>query len=132
MPALFYRITEGMRITARPRFLPEQSRPEVGHFVFTYSIRLENVSDQVAQLVTRHWRIHDEVGEQSEVRGDGVVGEQPSIPAGGTYEYHSFCVLKSPQGWMEGSYHFVRPDGTEFDAAIPRFMLDADAEPPPG
>lgn len=130
MPTLFYRITEGMRITARPRFLPEQSRLEVGHYVFTYTIRLENVSEQAAQLMTRHWFIHDEVGEQTEVEGDGVVREQPLIAPGGTYEYHSFCVLKSPRGSMEGHYHFVRPDGTAFDALIPRFILDADAEPP--
>ena len=127
---LFYRITEGMRITAQPRFVPEQSRPAVGHFVFTYRIRLENVSERPARLLARHWFIHDDAGEQTEVAGEGVVGEQPLVPPGGAYEYHSFCVLKSPRGWMEGHYHFVRPDGTAFDALIPRFVLDADAKTP--
>lgn len=127
-PPLFYRITEGMRVTARPRFVPEQSRPAVRHFVFTYRIRLENTAERPARLLARHWFIHDEAGEESEVDGEGVVGEQPLLAPGGTYEYDSFCVLKSPRGWMEGHYRFVRPDGTSFDAQIPRFHLDADAK----
>ncbi len=126
---LYYRITEGMRITARPRFVPEQSRPEMRHFVFTYRIRLENTAERPARLLARHWYIHDDIGEESEVEGEGVVGEQPLLPPGGTYEYDSFCVLKSARGWMEGNYHFVRPDGTSFEAQIPRFLLDADPHP---
>lgn len=127
---LFYRITEGMRITARPRFVPEQSRSANRHFVFTYHIRLENTGARPARLLARHWFIHDTAGEESEVEGEGVVGEQPLLLPGGTYEYDSFCVLKSSRGWMEGHYRFVRPDGTAFDALIPRFHLDADAKTP--
>lgn len=127
---LFYRITDGMRITARPRFVPDQSRPGMRHFVFAYRIRLENTAERPARLLARHWYIHDEIGEESEVEGEGVVGEQPLLPPGGTYEYDSFCVLKSARGWMEGKYHFVRPDGTSFEAQIPRFLLDADTKPP--
>lgn len=125
---LFHRITEGMRVTADPRFIAEQSRPAAGHYVFAYRIRLENVADRPARLLTRRWLIHDEVGEDTEVEGEGVVGEQPSIAPGGVYEYQSYCVLRSPRGWMEGQYRFVRPDGTGFEAAIPRFALDAERE----
>lgn len=123
---LYHRITEGLRVTATPRFVPEQSRPVDGHFVFAYRIRLENVAERPAQLLSRHWWIQDETGELVEVEGAGVVGEQPLLGPGGTYEYQSFCVLKGPRGWMEGIYRFVRPDGTAFEAGIPRFQLDAD------
>lgn len=119
-------MTDGVRITARPRYVPEQSRPALGHFVFAYRIRIENVGEYSARLVSRRWLIHDSVGEDTEVEGEGVVGEQPLLAPGGVYEYQSFCVLKSPRGWMEGHYRFSRPDGAGFDAAIPRFELDAD------
>lgn len=122
---LYYRITEGLRITVQPRFIAEQSRPAAGHFVFAYRIRLENVAERPARLLSRHWQIHDEAGEDTEVEGEGVVGEQPTILPGGVYEYQSFCVLRSPRGWMAGSYRMVRPDGTAFEAQIPRFELDA-------
>ena len=122
---LYHRVTEGVRITARPRFVAEQSQPALGHFVFAYRIRLENVGDRPARLLSRRWLIHDTVGEDTQVAGEGVVGEQPLLAPGGVYEYQSFCVLRTPQGWMEGCYHFVRPDGEGFDALIPRFGLDA-------
>jgi ApaG protein len=125
----FYRETEGIRITVRPAFLAEQSNPVLGQFVFGYHIRIENVSPTAAQLRTRHWRIHDPVGGDSIVEGDGVVGEQPHLLPGQVHEYRSFCVLKSPHGWMEGSYRFVREDGSGFRATIPRFTLDAEARP---
>lgn len=126
MPPFFYAITEGLRITARPRFVAEQSRAADRHFVFAYRIRLENVADRPVQLVSRSWRITDQGGRETEVAGQGVVGEQPTIAPGGIYEYQSFCILESPRGWMEGSYQLVRPDGTAFRAAIPRFPLEAD------
>ncbi len=106
--------------------MAEQSRPALGHFVFAYQIRIENVGEHPARLVSRRWLIHDAVGEDTEVEGEGVVGEQPLVAPGGVYEYQSFCVLKTPRGWMEGHYHFSRPDGAGFDALIPRFELDAD------
>ncbi|MDX2192140.1 MAG: Co2+/Mg2+ efflux protein ApaG [Gemmatimonadales bacterium] len=123
--ALFYRITDGIRITVRPIFLPEQSRPQQKHFVFAYFVRIENVGQQTVQLLTRRWLIHDSIGQDSEVQGDGVVGEQPVIPPGKVHEYQSFCVLQSEAGHMEGSYTFQRGDGQRFQAAIPRFILDA-------
>ncbi len=126
---LFYRMTDGIRVTVRPVYLPEQSIPEQKQFVFAYYVRIENVGTQSSQLLSRRWRIHDSIGEDTEVAGDGVVGEQPLLVPGGVHEYQSFCVLKSANGYMEGEYRFVRADSTRFDAAIPRFMLAADEWP---
>lgn len=121
----YHRETHGIRVTVRPSYLPHQSHPSRGHFVFAYFVRLENVGGQTVQLRSRYWQIHDSGGEDMEVEGDGVVGEQPVIPPGRVYEYQSFCVLRSATGHMEGRYNFVRADGTTFAAQIPRFMLEA-------
>jgi len=88
-------------------------------------VRIENVGSFPAHLLTRRWHIHDSIGENLEVEGDGVVGLQPLIEPGGVHEYQSFCVLKSPAGYMEGSYFFERPGGQRFEAIIPRFHLQA-------
>ncbi len=128
-PPFYHRVTEGIRITVRPAFLPEQSRPSAGQWLFSYDIRIENVGAVAAHLLTRRWLIHDSVGEEVEVQGDGVVGLQPLLEPGGVHEYQSFCVLKSREGSMEGSYTFARPDGSRFAAEIPRFLLDASASP---
>lgn len=122
----FYRMTEDIRITVRPSFIPERSNPMLLQFVFVYHVRVENVGKQSAQLRSRRWLIHDEAAGDSVVEGEGVVGEQPHIPPGHVHEYRSFCVLKAPSGWMEGSYRFVRDDGTSFQAIIPRFILAAE------
>ena len=119
----YYRETNGIRISARPIYLAEQSMPALGRYVFAYFIRIENVSQRTVQLLSRHWYIHDSGGEDSEVVGDGVVGEQPVLDPGGVHEYNSFCILKSPSGAMEGTYRFVCADDTMFDAHIPRFEL---------
>ncbi len=121
----FYRMTDGIRVTVRPVYLPEQSIPEQQQFVFAYFVRVENTATQSVQLLSRRWRIHDSIGEDTEVAGDGVVGEQPLLIPGAVHEYQSFCVLKSANGHMEGEYRFVRADSTRFDAAIPRFTLAA-------
>ncbi len=125
----FYRMSHGMRITVRPLYLPDRSAPAEHRYVFAYFIRIENVGDQPAQLLSRSWLIHDSAGEDTEVSGEGVVGEQPTIAPGRVHEYQSFCILKSRSGSMEGQYHFVRADGTSFDADIPRFTLSADETP---
>jgi ApaG protein len=122
----YYRQTEGIRITVRPVFLPERSNPAKQQYVFAYFVRIENVGGQTAQLRSRQWLIHDSVGEDTVVEGDGVVGEQPTLAPGQVHEYQSFCVLKSDSGFMEGRYHFLRADGASFAAEIPRFQLDAD------
>lgn len=126
----FYRETDGIRITVRPEFLPDHSDPPRGRYVFTYFVRIENVAADAAKLLTRHWHIHDSIGQDYEVQGPGVIGEQPLIPPGRVHEYRSFCELKSPNGHMEGTYHFVRPDGTVFDAVIPRFLLSVEGPAP--
>lgn len=125
---LYHAVTDGIRVTVRPRFLPQQSRPAQRHFVFAYAIRLENVGATAAQLLTRHWHIHDDAMGDSEVQGEGVVGEQPLLGPGEVFEYQSFCPLRAPTGSMHGTYRFRRDDGQQFDVVIPRFQLDADAE----
>jgi ApaG protein len=106
-------------------YLRDQSEPSQQHYVFAYFVRIENVGAGVAQLLSRRWLIHDSSGEDIEVKGEGVVGEQPVIEQGGVHEYQSFCILKSGEGFMEGHYNFVSPDGRAFRAEIPRFILSA-------
>jgi len=127
----FYRETEGIRISVRPVYLPDRSHPVQQQFVFAYYVRIENVGPLAAHLLTRRWLIHDSIGVETVVEGEGVVGQQPHLDPGEVHEYQSFCVLKSPGGYMEGQYLFVRPDGTGFAADIPRFTLEANqsAEP---
>lgn len=127
MPApFFYKLSNGFRITVRPAFLPVQSVPDEQQYVFAYFVRIENVSDRPAQLLSRRWHIHDDIGEDSEVAGDGVVGEQPIIVPGGVHEYQSFCVLKGPSGYMEGEYYFQADGGDRFACEVPRFTLFAE------
>ena len=121
----YEQITAGIRVLVRPSFSFPLSAPEHGKFVFTYLVQMENQSEETVQLLFRHWRIHDSEGEDSEVDGEGVVGEQPTLAPGKSHVYESFCVLTSPAGFMEGYYTFVRPTGEEFRVAIPRFDLQA-------
>ena len=121
----YYRESHGIRITVRPAYLRAQSRPGSGQHVFAYFVRIENVGPVAAQLVSRRWLIHDSVGEDTQVEGPGVVGEQPVLAPGQVHEYRSSCVLKSTDGFMEGHYRFVRADGSAFEAEIPRFVLHA-------
>jgi len=122
----YYCETEGLRVTVRPAYLPRHSREAEGQYVFSYDVRIENVGPTAAKLLARRWTIHDSIGEVTEVEGEGVVGEQPLIGPGRVHEYRSFCVLKSPRGWMEGQYFLVRSDGTRLVARIPRFELTTD------
>lgn len=111
------------QVTVRPLYLPDHSHPERDEYVFAYFVRIENIGRKTAQLLSRYWHIFDAIGEETEVRGDGVVGEQPVIGPGEVYEYQSFCVLKSPRGFMQGSYRFIGSDDILFDVPIPRFDL---------
>jgi ApaG protein len=122
---LFQAITENFRVTARPLYLEEQSDPAEPRHVFVYHIRIENMADFEAQLEWRHWYIHDPVGGDSEVEGEGVVGEQPVLAPGDVHEYNSFCVIQGTAGHMEGYYRFRATDGRRFNVAIPRFELRA-------
>ena len=115
--------TEGIRVTVRTRYLPERSKPMANQYVFAYEITLENEGEEPAQLMTRHWIIFDADGRKQEVRGEGVVGEQPLLEAGDEFSYTSFCPLSTSWGSMRGTYGMVRPDGRTFDAVIPEFIL---------
>jgi ApaG protein len=115
--------TEGVVIRVKPAFWPEQSKPEVSQFAFTYTITIENVGTVGAKLLTRHWLITDASGEVDEVRGEGVVGKQPQLEPGESFEYTSWALLKTPFGSMRGSYTFTRPDGRRFKAHISEFSL---------
>jgi ApaG protein len=117
-------MTEGIRISVRPVMAPEHSDPAEPRFVFVYFIRIENLGDRTVQLMWRHWDIHDDVAGDTEVEGEGVVGEQPVLAPGEVHEYNSFCVLRGRSGYMEGWYEFKCSDGTRFRASIPRFVLD--------
>ena len=123
----FYRITDGIRVTVRPAYAEDHSRPAEGQYVFSYAVRIENVGTETVQLMTRRWHIWDSIGEATEVEGEGVVGEQPVLQPGGVHEYESFCILKSQSGWMEGHYTFLTDDDEPREAAIPRFTLSAEA-----
>ena len=116
-------VTEGVRVTVRSQYLPDQSSPEDDRFVFAYTVKIANEGAATAQLRTRHWVITDGRGVIEEVRGDGVVGEQPRLEPGQTFQYTSGCVLQTPVGTMHGSYRFWRDDGSWFDAQIAPFSL---------
>ena len=108
-------------------FLPEQSEPGKGRWFWAYHIRIENEGRKSVQLVSREWTISDGRGARHEVQGEGVVGEQPIIEPGGSFDYVSGCPLTTPTGHMEGRYHMIAADGSVFAVAIPRFPLIAPA-----
>lgn len=104
-------------------FIADQSNPENDHYVFAYTITIRNTGSIAAQLVSRHWIITDATEEVQEVRGLGVVGQQPLLQPGESFEYTSGCALPTPVGTMRGSYQMVTEDGTHFEADIPEFTL---------
>ncbi len=112
-----------IRVSARTTWLDEQSEPERDRYVFAYTITIENRGTATAQLVSRHWLITDAHGKVQEVRGEGVVGEQPVLSPGASYQYTSGAVLETPLGTMQGSYQMLADDGHGFDAEIPTFRL---------
>jgi ApaG protein len=120
-------ITRGVTVRVSVTYLPDQSEPAHGRWFWAYHIRIENDGDGAVQLLTRHWIITDGRGGQEEVRGDGVVGDQPMIDPGESYDYVSGCPLKTPSGSMEGSYGMIDADGTPFEIAIPTFLLQSPA-----
>ena len=112
-----------IEVQVRTRFLPEQSTPDERRFVFAYTIRIHNAGRVAARLLSRHWLITDDDGKVQEVRGEGVVGEQPWLRPGDDFEYTSGAVLETPLGTMQGSYQMLADDGTRFDAPIAPFTL---------
>ena len=113
----------GILVTATPVYLPEQSDPGMPRYVFRYTILIKNEGDAPAQLVSRHWVIIDANGRREDVEGPGVVGATPRLEPGKSFEYQSFCPLKTKWGTMEGTYQMKRDDGQIFEVAIDRFYL---------
>ncbi|EIL98694.1 ApaG protein [Rhodanobacter glycinis] len=122
-PAMTEKSSYTIDVQVVSRFVPDQSRPGDNRYVFAYTITLRNAGNVPAQLLTRHWLITDANGKVEEVRGDGVVGEQPWMRPGDDFEYTSGAVLETPVGIMGGSYQMLADDGTRFEAPIPEFTL---------
>ena len=112
-------------VEVHPRYLPDQSAPEQGLYAFAYTVTVVNTGEVAAQLISRTWNINDADGRTEKVRGLGVIGQQPLLQPGETFEYTSGTRLHTPTGTMHGSYFFVAEDGERFDADIPMFVLDA-------
>ncbi|MFN3288747.1 MAG: Co2+/Mg2+ efflux protein ApaG [Sphingomonadaceae bacterium] len=117
--------TRGITVRVAPSYLPEQSDPAAGRWVWAYHIRIENGGDEPVQLISRHWIITDAQGRTQEVRGLGVVGEQPVIQPGASFDYVSGCPLTTPSGMMRGSYQMTLGSGWPFEVEIPAFSLDS-------
>jgi ApaG protein len=112
-----------IEVTVASRFLDDQSAPRENRFVFAYTVDIRNRGEVPAKLISRHWVITDANGKVQEVRGDGVVGEQPRMIPGEAFQYTSGAVLETAVGTMRGSYRMLADDGTTFDAPIPEFVL---------
>ena len=112
------------RVEVEPRFLPEQSAPSQGLYSFSYTITITNTGEVPSQLISRHWVISNAAGEREEVKGLGVVGQQPLLKPGEAFQYTSGCRLRTPTGTMQGSYFCVAEDGERFEVQVAAFMLD--------
>lgn len=123
---MYSEVTRSIMITVEPSYLEDQSSPAENHFVWAYHVRIENQGEETVQLRTRYWHITDAFGRVQEVRGPGVVGEQPVLEPGTAFEYTSGTPLSTPSGIMKGSYRMEVDGGREaFDARIPAFSLDS-------
>lgn len=118
-----------MTVEVTPQYLPEQSEPDEGHFVFAYTVTITNTGEVTAQVIARSWNINDANGRTEKVKGLGVVGQQPLLKPGQSFEYTSGTRLATPTGTMHGSLFCVAEDGERFDADIPMFVLDALSDP---
>ena len=117
--------TYGVVVRVLPEYMAERSSPDDREFFWRYTVEIENGIDEIIQLISRHWIITDAKGRTQEVRGDGVVGEQPKLGPGERYVYAGGCPLTEPSGMMMGSYRMRREDGEEFNVKIPAFSLDS-------
>ena len=122
---MYTAVSNKIKITVRPKYLEEQSEPDEGRYFWAYTIEIANIGDRTVRLTHRHWRITDANGRQEEVRGPGVVGEQPRLQPGEAFTYTSGCPLTTPSGIMVGTYRMVDEDGAAFEVAIPAFSLDS-------
>ena len=126
---MYEETTRSIRITVKSFFLDERSSPEDEHYVFAYQVKIENQGAETVQLRNRYWKITDGYGQQQEVRGEGVVGQQPVLNPGESYEYTSGTPLGTPSGSMGCSYEMGTSEGESFDAAVPAFSLDSPYTP---
>ncbi len=118
--------TRNIRVRVRSIFLPDQSQPDERRYVWAYLIHIDNLGDETVQLLARTWRIIDGNGRVHHVHGEGVVGQQPILPPGGSHEYNSGTPLETPSGFMTGQYHMVvQATGEAFNIEIPSFSLDS-------
>ncbi|MGC6472970.1 MAG: Co2+/Mg2+ efflux protein ApaG [Parvibaculales bacterium] len=122
---MYEAITRDIKISVETKFIAEQSDPEENYFVWAYRITIENIGHETVQLISRHWRITDALGRLQEVKGDGVIGEQPVIEPGASFTYSSGTPLNTPSGFMVGTYQMHTEDGNRFDAEVPGFSLDS-------
>ncbi|MBF0093703.1 MAG: Co2+/Mg2+ efflux protein ApaG [Alphaproteobacteria bacterium] len=122
---MYSHTTRNITVTVKPFYLEEQSEPEDNHFVWAYRVTIENGSEETVQLLRRYWKITDAFGRVQEVRGAGVVGEQPVLKPGEAFEYSSGTPLPTPSGIMVGTYEMEKPTGERFDVDIPAFSLDS-------
>lgn len=120
--------TRHIQITVTPKFLTRESAPDRNHFVWAYSIDIENNGSETVQLLSRYWRITDAAGRIQEVEGPGVVGEQPVLSPGESFSYTSGVPLTTPSGFMDGHYVMETRDGERFEAEVPAFSLDSAGE----
>ena len=116
-------MTRGIRVEVEARYSPEHSDPKQNQWFFLYTVEIANDGEETVQLISRHWVITDATGKVEEVRGPGVVGEQPVLEPGTAFEYTSGCPLATPFGSMQGSYQMIAEGGTHFDAEIAEFLL---------
>ena len=121
---MYRAVTRKVQVTVTPRFLTERSSPANGYFFWAYTIDIANLGTETVQLKTRHWRITDALGRLQEVKGPGVVGEEPVLKPGESFEYTSGVPLPTPSGFMTGSYGMVTAAGEHFDIEIPAFSLN--------
>jgi ApaG protein len=122
---MYEKVTRSIKVTVVPTYLEDQSSPADNHFVWAYQVRIENLGAETVQLRTRYWRITDAIGRVQEVTGSGVVGEQPVLKPGETFEYRSGTPLVTPSGIMDGTYRMETSAGEGFEVAIPAFSLDS-------
>ena len=122
---MYEQTTRSIAITVKPFYLDEQSEPDEEHYVWAYRVNIENAGDETVQLLNRHWRITDKLGRLQEVKGSGVVGEQPVLNPGDSFEYTSGTPLTTPSGIMVGTYEMENDTGERFDVEIPAFSLDS-------
>ncbi len=122
---MYTAVTRNIQVTVLPEFLRERSNPEQNQFFWAYTIEISNHGDRDVQLTHRHWKITDGNGQLEEIRGPGVVGEQPVLKPGESFRYTSGCPLRTPGGIMSGYYRMVDANGAEFQVEIPAFSLDS-------